>query len=467
MGFSKEDLQIFLGIPFAEAPVGALRFHPPKPVEPWSGVREAKNFAAAPLQNGAKVAGSPGTFFDNAPISEDSLYLNVWAPKAPGPHPVFIWIYGGANISGSTNEPEYDGSHFARDGVVFVSIAYRVGAVGFLELGGVLGDEYRDSANNGLRDLVLGLQWVKNNISAFGGDPYQITIGGESAGAKNTAALIASPLAHGLFQQAILASGGGQTTGTMKEGHQITKAFLKAANIPTENAKKILSLSGEELLKAQNQVIAEYPQHFPFRALVGGEFLPQRPVDAVRAGATRSVPLLMSTCKDESAAFYPPHISTPLQANQIAHTNMATVTHAQALYAKQFPSWDNYTRTMRLLTAEEYWIPSLHLAEAQAEAGGSVWMYRFDRLAPDGWLEGYSGHGSDVAFIFDQANDHPQDKAIAAQVHELWVSFITKGQAQWPAYSPAHRTTELINQTPSVVDDPDGAERNLWNGLLK
>lgn len=177
-----------------------MRFKAPRALPPWRGNRDAFDFGSASLQACAALK-----------TSEDCLYLNVWAPNRPGPHPVYVFIHGGGNLEGATATPVLDGENLARKGMVVVTIGYRVGALGFLELGALLGDAYAGSGNNGLRDQAMALAWVRNNIAAFGGDPDRITLGGQSAGAKDVMALIAMPETRGLFHRAICASGGGHT----------------------------------------------------------------------------------------------------------------------------------------------------------------------------------------------------------------------------------------------------------------
>ena len=201
-------IRVFTGIPYAEPPVGSLRFEAPRPVTSWPGEFDATVRAATPPQN-ADPPLPPVTA-----ISENCLQLNVWAPQAPGPHPVFVWIYGGGNQTGASSLPVYEGEQFARDGVICVTFNYRVGVFGFLELGGINGSAGAGSGNNALRDQILALQWVQENIAAFGGDPRNVTIGGQSAGAWNCSTLISVAATKGLFQQVIIASGGGDAVYT-------------------------------------------------------------------------------------------------------------------------------------------------------------------------------------------------------------------------------------------------------------
>lgn len=188
-GERMEGVRLFRGVPFAQPPVGELRFRPPLEPMPWSGVRNALQFAPAAVQpNG-----------DAKEQSEDCLYLNVWTPDTPGPHPVFVWVHGGGFTGGRSSEAMFDGSTFAREGIVCVTVAYRLGVFGFMDWSPMLGETYAGSANNGLRDLIAALNWVQKNIASFGGDPKAVTLGGESAGAKLTDILMGVPAARPLF----------------------------------------------------------------------------------------------------------------------------------------------------------------------------------------------------------------------------------------------------------------------------
>ena len=210
-GAVMDGIASFKGIPFAAPPVGDLRWRPPQPVKPWTGVRKADEFAPAPIQDPAAVAELAKLGLPPIKFSEDCLYLNVWtgAKKAGEKRPVMLWIYGGSFTSGMTNYPDYDGTNLARKGVVLVSVAYRVGLMGFLAHPELSKESGMGSGNYGIRDQIAGLKWVKENIAQFGGDPSNVTIFGESAGGLSVALLTASPLAKGRFQRAISESGGG------------------------------------------------------------------------------------------------------------------------------------------------------------------------------------------------------------------------------------------------------------------
>ena len=216
-----EKVNIFRGVPFAEPPVGPLRFRPPVASKPWSGERDATKFSASAMQ------WRESTSFGEQPFvhSEDCLYLNIWAPEGKGPFPVFVWIHGGGYISGHAFGPIHDGSEFARQGIISVTLPYRLGVLGFLDVSPLLGPEYAGSANNALRDLMTALEWIQKNISAFNGDPDRVTIGGESAGAKVTDILMGVPAAQPLFHQMISESGGAERVWSKTAAAAVSRGY--------------------------------------------------------------------------------------------------------------------------------------------------------------------------------------------------------------------------------------------------
>ncbi|HTQ08987.1 MAG TPA: carboxylesterase family protein, partial [Fimbriimonadaceae bacterium] len=296
-GVEENGLRVFRGIPFAKPPVGGLRFRPPEPPVKWAGIRDATRNAPPAVQPGA--AGS-----------EDCLYLNVWAPSGKGPYPVLFWIHGGGNEGGGTAGES--GAGFAREEIVVVTVAYRLGAFGFLELGGILA-EYKESGDNGIRDLEAALRWVRENIVGFGGEPSQVTIAGQSAGAKDVAALMAAKSARGLFARAIMESGSGQTVHDARSAHEVASLMLREMGT---DESRILTAPASEVLAAQRRLDADYPHDFPFRPFVGGAYLPKRPVDLVDG----SVPLLIGTNRDESIAFMDPKdASKPIRPREVTN----------------------------------------------------------------------------------------------------------------------------------------------------
>lgn len=449
----------FLGVPFAEPPIGPLRFRPPRPARPWSGVRSADSYASAPVQLRHKG------------ISEDCLYLNIWMPAAPGPHPVLFWIYGGGNTVGATGGIA-DGSHFARNGVVCVTPAYRIGALGFLDVSAELGDAYTGSGNNGLRDQLLALEWARHNIATFGGDPDRITVGGESAGAKDTCALMALPQAAGLFQQAIVESGSGQTVHTRESSRALTQKFLRCAGLTTSTASQLLTLSVPRLLAAQRALEGQTSE-FPFRVTVDGIVLERTPLEYLCSGSSRRLRLLAGSNRDESTLFVRgAELEEPIRQSEMQNMSMDKAPEMEARYKAAFPQLTAPERKIRLLTSEEYWIPTLRIAEAHLANGGDAWFYRYDRPLNFGPLKGKVPHGSEVRLVWDDEMQHPDPSVhpLRQAMHAAWVDFIfgraptLAGAPPWPKFNVNDRPVMIIKDQSTVVLDPDSSERHLWDG---
>jgi para-nitrobenzyl esterase len=465
-------IRIFRGIPFAQPPIGPLRFRPPVPIKPWSGIRNATTFAAAAMQ-----PDDPGVTH-----SEDCLYLNVWAPTGPGPFPVFVWIHGGGYTNGRSFAPIFDGAEFARNGIVLVSVAYRLGVFGFLDLEPLLGPTYADSANNAMRDLTLSLEWVHHNIAAFGGDPNRVTVGGESAGAKATAALMAIPQAAALFQSAISESGGGERINTLAQAAEVAHQYgdLWRTKHPSTSTSTtfndLLTADPAALIETEVRLIDTSTRHFPFRSEVGSPFLPKRPVDIVAAGSSTGKRLLIGTNRDESAAFIGPHPTADPTRRDLGNLDLDTFNQVFAKYKSLYPDMTDSQLRIRAVTAEEYWVPSVRLAEAHTRAGGSTWMYRLDYTKPSGPQAGEAYHALDLSFVWQKPDAieqaDPTAAPLALQIHQAWVAFI-QGNAPaapalptWPQYQPDTRATMILAPQPHVEENPNNAELQLWDGVL-
>ena len=464
-GTLQDGIRLFRGIPFAQPPVGALRFRAPQPALPWKDPRDATRFAAAAMQPEEK----------DVPQSEDCLYLNVWAPSQPGPHPVFVWIHGGGFTGGRSFDPLFDGTHFAKQGIVCVTIAYRLGVFGFLDLGPVFGPAYEGGANNAIRDIMLALSWVQGNIGPFGGDPKRVTVGGESAGAKLTDTLMGIPSAHGLFQQMISESGGAERIWSAAQAADIASQFITQWKTASgHEASALKDAPAAEILNAQDVFMEASPVHFPLRPQVDGKLIPQYPLAAINGGSTRGKRLLLGTNRDESALFIGPHPSHDPGPGDLGNLSVAQFRPVEAKYAQLYPGMSQDLQRIRSLTAEEYWIPSLRVADAQVRAGGSAFVYRFDYAPETGRFAGLAFHSSELAFVWEQvqSNASAGTAQLATAVHDAWSAFL-RGEPpraanlpDWPAYNLQTRPTMLLNTGSRVEDAPQRAEFKLWNGLL-
>ncbi len=469
-GVRSDEILCFKGIPYAAAPVGALRFRPPQPLAAWAGTRDALTFAPV-----APQPADPG-FYPGDPdamppmsASEDCLYLNVWTPTAAGPHPVLVWLHGGSQIVGGTSRPVYDGAAFARAGITCVTIGHRLGLLGFLEGGRILCECFRGSGNSALRDIVAALSWVRQAIAAFGGDPGRVTIGGESAGAKNVAALLAAPSASGLFHAAFSSSGGGDTVHGLDDADAVA---WRALALVGGDGQNLQTMPVADLIALQMRLSGEEARRQPFRVVLDGTLLPQTPQ---RLLPRQPVPLLIGTARDEVAAFFggAQHGSGKApqtwDGRQLTHLSPDLMAEAEARALRAWPDVPANTRHLRLLTAEEYELPSIRLAEAHAAAGGPTWVYRNDRPLAAGPFAGLAPHVADLGLIWNQPGPYGTPTALSgSSMHEAVTTFVRTGTVPWTPYDTERRATQVFGEGGSaeLQMDPSKNIRRIFEGLF-
>ncbi len=481
-GSMVEGVATFKGIPYAAPPYGSNRFQPPRPAESWDGVREA-------LTYGPTVPKPPyfppfdALLAEPVIEGEDCLNLNIWSPDLGRVGlPVMVWIHGGAFTNGSSAVPDYDGSRFARDGVVCVTINYRLGVDGFL----YLGDE---SANLGLLDQVAALVWVQENIAAFGGDPQNVTIFGESAGGMSVATLLSMPRAAGLFRRAIAQSGAGHHVLSPSTARGISQYLAEKLGVePTREAMAAVPI--DRLVQAQVKLSADLFSHpdpgrwgeaaanlMPFEPVIDGDVLPARPIDRIVAGAGAGVDLMVGTNTEEERLFMVPNGAINFITEDILVGTIAAYGLPVAETLATYRSTRKDARPGDLLAAIVtdwfYRIPAIRLAEAHMQGTGHTYMYEFAWRSPQ--FAGQLGacHALEVPFVFDTLDKEGHEplwgatapQQLADAMHPAWVAFATNGDPGWPQYDLKRRMTMRFDMTPELVEDPRSAERALWEGL--
>lgn len=479
-GSVTDGVNIFKGIPYAAPPFGANRMRSPQPVEPWSGVRDAIAYGPTPPQ--LSVPPSHTELVPNPTIpGEDCLNLNIWSPDLGASGlPVMVWIPGGMFEFGSG--AAYDGSHFARDGVVCVTINYRVSAEGFLYLG-------EGTANLGLLDQVAAVAWVQENIAAFGGDPSNVTIFGESAGGISVGTLLAMPSAEGLFRRAIAQSGAAHPVISAATARRVGQHLAEKLGVEATR-EAISAIPVARLLQAQAELKADLAAHpdperwgevvvsmIPWQPVIDGDVIPARPIDRIVAGAAADIDLMVGSNPDEWNFFLVPggaidQITAEALAGAVAAYGLpveATLDTYRAAAPNASPG-----DLLSAIQGDWYFrIPVLHLADAHAKsASATTYMYEFAWRSPQ--FNGRLGacHGLEIPFVFDTlgkgyepllGTEPPQQ--LADTMHAAWVAFATSGDPGWPKYDLSRRATMRFDITSEVVDDPRSAERALWEGV--
>lgn len=488
-GIREKNLLAFRGIPFARPPVGALRFCPPQPPEPWAGVRDASSFGPSAPQ--AKVQFDALGDMDVGEQEEDCLYLNVYTPAADGVRrPVMVWIHGGAFVIGSGSQAAYDVRSLVRRGdVVAVSINYRLGALGFLDLGPLLGAESGAAANCGLLDQVQALRWVQGNIEAFGGDPGRVTVFGESAGGMSVGTLLGTPDAEGLFTGAIAQSGAAHRINRREQAARVAERMLDLLGLGREEAARIRELPAAALLEAQAACAQELERQGALRAFcptIDGVSLPRHPIEEVRAGRSRQVASVIGTTRDEWNLFslMDPQIARLDEAGLLERVEVRVPGRGRELveaYRRARPELAE--RPDRLFLAIEtdriFRLPAIALAEAQSAAGADTFAYLMSWESP--LLDLGACHGIDIPFVFGQVRTPggekftgggPEAEDLSARMMEAWLSFAKTGDPNhadlpdWPRYDARRRATMILDRQCRVDEAPQEAERAAWEGLF-
>jgi len=447
-GLREGGINVYKGIPFAAAPVGELRWRPPSPTARWAGARKADAFAPACMQEGVSMPGeSPPT------MSEDCLYLNIWdsAMNARSHLPVIVWIYGGGYRNGSASMPLYWGDRLAHKGVIVVTLAYRLGPLGFLAFPELSRESpHQSSGNYGLMDQIAALEWIQRNIAAFGGDPKRVTIAGQSSGAISVSVLMASPRAKGLFQRAIGESGG------LFEPLQLAPNYLLAnaerdgekyvASLGVTSLKELRRLPASALLGGANAGGVTHPVIEPYT-------LPVAPYEAFAMGQQNDVPLLIGSNTEEARALT--NVVNVRAATFNADIESSFGALPPAIMAAYPHATDEEARQARLDLERDLRFGWDMWAWARLQAGtgkSRVYYYSFSQQPPfpsgsvyEGWG---ASHFAELWYVFDHLNQEPwrwsmADRKLATDISSYWTNFAKSGDPNgpalpvWPAFTTA------------------------------
>jgi para-nitrobenzyl esterase len=463
-GVVKDGIASFKGIPFAAPPVGDLRWRSPQPVKPWEGARKVDSYAPGPMQDTGlitKMGGQPK-------ISEDCLYLNVWtgAKKANEKRPVMIWIYGGAFVGGTTSFPTFEGANLARKGVVLVSVAYRVGPMGFLAHPELSKESGKGSGAYGIQDQIAGLKWVKENIAQFGGDPSNVTIFGESAGGMSVGMLVASPMARGLFQRAISESGGAvaPSRGSLKMSEDQGMAFL--TKLGASDIKAARALSAEAIQQGiKNGGGSFWP-------VADGTTVMGNPYELFEAGKFNDTPILIGTNSNEGGLFMTQKI-TSAGFEQMIQKRFAA---AADVFLKAYPHATDAEATRSnqdIFRDSTFAWPTWAWAKLQSRNGkNKVFVYYFDHrtpASPDG-----ANHAAEISYVFGNlggfgGSNGPEDKALSQLISSYWVNFANNGDPNgsglpvWPTFDEKEQKTMFFDKVSGARPHPNFAQLKAFD----
>jgi para-nitrobenzyl esterase len=468
----------FLGVPYAQSPATAGRFAAPVRHGHWDGIRDALAYGATSPQpdRGITLIPEPVIAGDN------ELNLNVFTPDLGAARlPVLVWIHGGGFFGGGNASPWYRGGAFARDGVVLVSINYRLGAEGFLEVPGA-------PANRAVRDWVRALEWVQENIAAFGGDPGKVTIAGQSAGGSACAALLGVPAARGLFRGAVCMSGGAVLRQTADGVRAVAAQMARHLGVADLNQAALEELPAETILAAQEAITAAGPGsmggqedreavidllssgiRLPWAPWTDGAAVTEQPLQAAASRQRSDVSLLAgATAEEFNMAWMSANwITADMVAEGLARAGVPA--ELAAAYVDR-PGQPPCGAVGQAITDRMFRVPAQQLAAAKAEAGGAAFSYDFRWTASSGRLPGLAFHCLDVPFAFDalgepgvsEAAGQDPPASLAADMHGAWVRFVADGDPGWARYETSRRPVMVFDEPSAVHEDPLTLERVAW-----
>jgi para-nitrobenzyl esterase len=487
-GVYKNGLYIFKGIPYADPPVGNLRWMPPQPVKSWGGVRPAKEFGSIAPQIITDL-GFPGApSFKDQSQSEDCLSLNIWTPGLDdAARPVFFWIHGGAFIIGAGTESFLEGGVLPRRGnIVAVSINYRLGALGFMNLKEITGGKIPATGNEGLLDQIAALDWVKDNIAAFGGDPDNITVSGFSAGGMSIGTLLSMPAAAGKFHKTLNRSGAANVVAPLENCIKITEQYLEVLNLKGNDIDALRGLSTQQILDAQQKLSdklreMEY-RATPFQPVVDGKDIPEMPMLAIKKGSAKNIPVMAGSSLDELKFMsnMDPSVGNIDDTGLIKRLNNLLpadiVPGMVEAYREALKKRGGTVTPAGILgsinTDLMFRIPTIRMLETQRNNGAPAYNYLFTYKSPV--LGGALGamHGLDNPFLFghldpDFTGSDEELENLALKMQNSAIAFIRTGDpscesiGKWPVYGK-DRMTMIFDRNTRVEAAPYEAERAAW-----
>ena len=485
-GKLSKGIAIFKNILYAAPPVGNLRFAAPVKPIPWNDVRDAIKSGPTPPNPTPKagdIDGSP-TLGNGWVKGDDFLTTNVWTPDVNGNRlPVMVYIYGGAFVMGASDVPLFDGTNFAKKGVVMVSFNYRLGIEGFLKINGV-------PSNIGIRDQIAALKWVQENIAAFGGDPGNVTIFGESAGAISVGVLLTSPATKGLFKRAIMQSGSGQAVLSGEQADRIANQYAKTLRI-TNTRDAYMKFTPEELLASQPKVkpkmVKLETEDFPdpsggvslYFPVIDGDIIPEVPLINARNGAGANCDLMIGYNTDEMNYFLvPTGLLKKIKFNLVLNLAVKKVHPSPsaliAVYKKEYPQKNLGELFSAILTSYQAQVPSIRFANAHSLAG-KTYMYEFawPSTVANGTYGAY--HGLELPFVFNNLDIVTGERGMVGaqgvppelgdKMQDAWVQFAKTGSPGWDNYNTTDRKTMLINDTWLLQNKPHAKVVAAWDGV--
>jgi para-nitrobenzyl esterase len=508
-GIRKGDLSTFKGIPYAGSVSGENRFKAPPPLVPWTGVRDAFSPGPPSFQ-----ASRPSFGTDEPFPSENCLALNIWTPAADQRRrPVMFYNHGGGFVVGSGSTWYQDGSNLARQhDVVVVANNHRLGLLGYLFLADLAGEQYATSGNQGILDIVAALKWVKENIEAFGGDPHNVMVFGESGGGAKTSCIYALPVAKDYFNKASIESGPGVHMTPRDMATETAKMVLSELGLSENEVAKLKDVPAEKLVEVQAAVAKKAPGNLTlsggrkgmvvsrpggFGPVVDGGYLPSHPFDPSAPKVSTDKPLMVGTNKDEMAFFYWERKAVDIFSltedglkSRLDKEFGSDAEKILSTYRKSRPGASPADLYIAITTARAMWLGSIEIAEKKYEQESArVYMYMFTHesnlIVPGTNHRLGAAHATEIWYKFDNVdvegpNDptrpsligtDPDRKKTASNMSEMWATFArtghpgAKGQPTWPAYTLQKRATMMIDVQCKPEEDPFGQERVLWDSL--